>query len=84
MESLQRLRWSLGILVLIVCFGVLGYIFIEGWTPFDALYMTVITLTTVGYSEMGGLSLAGRAFTMFLIVFGVGGMLYTLTGARLY
>ncbi len=84
MESLDRLKWSLGVLLLIVCLGVVGYVAIEGWSPFDALYMTITTLTTVGYSEMGGLTPIGRAFTLFLIIIGVGGMLYTLTGVVQY
>lgn len=51
--------------------GTLGYHFIEGWPLFDGLYMTVITLATIGYGEVQKLSDHGRAFTMILIVFGV-------------
>jgi voltage-gated potassium channel len=56
--------------------GTVGYIFIEGWSFTDALYMTVITLGTVGYSEVGKLSLAGRIFTMVVIILGVGFVFY--------
>ena len=49
--------------VLLLLVGTLGYHFLEGWTYFDALYMTVVTLTTVGYEETHRLSQAGRAFT---------------------
>ena len=59
--------------------GVAGYVLIEGWTVFDALYMTVITVTTVGFREVQPLSTAGQAFTMLLIVYGVGVILYVLT-----
>jgi voltage-gated potassium channel len=52
---------------------------LEGWTVIDALYMTVITFTTVGYEEVQPLSTAGRIFNIFLIVGGVGAMLYFLT-----
>lgn len=55
--------------------GTLGYMRIEGWTAFDALYMTVSTLSTVGL-EIRPLSTAGRAFTMVLIVSGVGSLAY--------
>jgi voltage-gated potassium channel len=56
---------------------------IEGWSFFDSLYMTIITLSTVGYSELGGLSSSGRLFTIFLIIGGVGTVLYSLSaGAR--
>jgi voltage-gated potassium channel len=51
--------------------GTLGYHLIEGWSLFDALYMTVITLTTVGYGEVYQLSTAGRTFTMILLLVGV-------------
>lgn len=51
---------------------------IEGWPLFDALYMTVITITTVGYGEIHQLSTQGRIFTVFLILSGFGGMGYVL------
>jgi len=64
---------------LLLVFGTLGYVVIEGWDPFDALYMTVTTLATVGYGEVHVLSTQGRVFTLGLIIFGVGGVLYVLT-----
>lgn len=51
--------------------GTAGYCVIEGWSPFDALYMTVITLTTVGFGEIHPLSTAGRVFTMVLALGGI-------------
>src|SRR5438128_1865430 len=52
--------------------GTLGYVVLEGWSAFDALYMTVITLTTVGYGEIPeALSPPGRWFTIFLLLGGV-------------
>jgi len=51
---------------------------IEGWDALEALYMTVITLTTVGFQEVHPLSQAGRIFIIFLIVSGVGFILYFL------
>lgn len=56
--------------------GTIGYIVLEGWSFIDALYMTVITLGTVGYGEVQRLSPAGRIFTMFLILAGVGFVFY--------
>lgn len=56
--------------------GTLGYSLIEGVAPFDALYMTVITLSTVGYSEIVPLSPTGRWFTMGLIALGVGAVFH--------
>ena len=69
----------LPILVGLLLGGTSGYCLIEGYTPFEALYMTVITVSTVGYSELRPLSVAGRAFTMVLIIGGVAAALYTLT-----
>jgi voltage-gated potassium channel len=52
---------------------------LEGWSFLDALFMTVITITTVGYEEVHPLSPVGRVFTIVLIFVGVGGFLYTLS-----
>ena len=59
--------------------GSTGYVVIEGWSIFDAAYMTVVTMTTVGYEEVRPLSQAGRAFNLFVMLGGVGLMLYILT-----
>lgn len=57
--------------------------FLENWNFFDSLYMTIITLTTVGYHEVHDLSQVGRAFSMVLILSGVGTMFYTFgVGAK--
>ena len=60
----------------ILSFGTIGYTTIEGSSITDALFMTVITITTVGYREAVQLSPAGKFFTMVLIFFGVGFVLY--------
>jgi voltage-gated potassium channel len=84
-------RWTLTapalaavLLSLIVFGGTAGYMIIEGWSAWDAFYMTIISLTTVGYREVHPLSRAGEAFTALLLVGGVGTVLYsfTLIGAR--
>jgi len=59
--------------------GIVGYMLIEGWSLLDALYMTVTTITTVGFREVKPLSDEGRIFTVFLILFGVGVAFYILT-----
>lgn len=64
------------LLASILLLGVIGYHLIERWPFFDALYMTVITLATVGYGETHPLSTTGRLFTMFLILGGMGMILY--------
>lgn len=68
------------LLGLAVVIGTLGYLSIEdGWTLLDAFYMTVITITTVGYREVHPLTPAGQIFTSLLVVTGLGVLLYTLT-----
>ncbi len=79
MNPLRRLVWSLGALVAIVAIGVVGYMVIEGWSFLDAIYMTITTITTVGFREVHPLSDAGRIFSIFIIIGGVGGALYVLT-----
>ena len=54
-----------------VAIGTAGFVFIAGYSPFDAFYMTLTTMTTVGYGEIHPLGHAGRVFNSFLIVFGV-------------
>lgn len=73
-----RFVLDLFIFSLILTGGCIGYMVIEGWNSFDALYMTVTTLTTVGFQEVHPLSHNGRIFTLFLILFGVGFFLYFL------
>jgi len=73
--------WRLVALVIaaVLVTGTAGYVVIEGWSPWDAFYMTVITVTTVGYGEVHALSAAGRAFTVAIIFTGVGAFLYAFT-----
>jgi voltage-gated potassium channel len=79
MSPEAKLRLALVIMVLIMFYGTGGYMLVEGWSFFDSLYMTIITLTTVGYGEIRPLSEAGRIFTTVLIVVGVfnGGFVIT-------
>ena len=58
-------------LVLVLTGGTVGFMWIEHYPMFDAFYMTLTTVTTVGYAEIRGLSHAGRVFNSFLIMFGV-------------
>src|SRR5579883_3460204 len=51
--------------------GTVGFVLVEHYPPFDAFYMTLITMTTVGYAEIHPLSHAGRIFNSILIMFGV-------------
>jgi voltage-gated potassium channel len=59
--------------------GTTGYVLIEGWSVWDAFYMTVTTVATVGFREVHPLTTRGQAFTVLLIVSGVGTVFYTAT-----
>ena len=79
----QRIIRPIIIIIGVISFGTIGYSIIERWNLFDSLYMTIITLTTVGYGEVHTLSKAGKFFTIILILSGVGSMLYALgSGAK--
>ena len=72
MDHLRRRLILIGIaLALVLSFGTGGFMWIEHYPVFDAFYMTLTTVTTVGYAEIRGLSHAGRVFNSFLILFGV-------------
>lgn len=72
-------RLIVAVLTAVLAAGIAGYMAIEGWSLWDALYMTVITVTTVGYREIHPMSRAGEAFTIVLLMGGVGTVLYALT-----
>ncbi|MDA0999927.1 MAG: NAD-binding protein [bacterium] len=72
----RRLVVASGLLILVLLIGVTGYMVLEGWDFLDSIYMTVISLTTVGYGETRALSGKGRVFTMFLLLSGMGILAY--------
>ena len=75
-HPLLRFRLPAALLAVVIVVGITGYMLIDGWSLFDSFYMTIITISTVGYTELHPQSTAGRAFTSVLIVFGVGTMLF--------
>ena len=76
MHPLRQLLPPVLMLLVLVCVGTLGYILVEGWPFLDSIYMVIITLFTVGFSEVQALSPAGKVFTMFIILTGVGTAIY--------
>lgn len=80
-SPLRRTQLSVLILLLLVLGGTIGYILLEDMGMVEALYMTVITITTVGFGEVKPLSNAGRLFTIGLIVFGVGAATSAISNA---
>ena len=83
-QSISILRaqgpvFAVALLVAVVLAGTLGYMVIERWSAWDAFYMAVITITTVGYREVHDLSFAGQVWTVLLLFGGVGSALYVFT-----
>jgi voltage-gated potassium channel len=77
--SLRGPRLAVLLLLGVLAGGTVGYMVIEGWNAWDAFYMTVTTVATVGYREVHPLSLGGQVFTILLIFSGVGTAFYTVT-----
>ena len=75
----SRIANILLVLVIVIITGITGYMIIEKWTFVDSAYMTVITLTSVGFSEVYPLSVAGKVFTIFLILGGLGTLFYGIS-----
>jgi voltage-gated potassium channel len=81
LKSRAQLFYSLAALACVAAFGTVGFHLIEGWSLADALYMTVMTVTTVGYGPPKELSHAGRDFAIVFMVIGVGTAGYLLSTA---
>jgi len=83
-----NLRQNIFLFILIITgtvfVGVSGYMVIEGWSFTDSLFMTTITISTVGYSEVNGLSLEGKMFTIFLIIISFGNFAFAITSLTRY
>jgi len=82
----RTLRWWLhpnrltaALFSIVIIAGTIGYGLIEGWSAWDAFYMTVITVTTVGYREIHPMTRAGEVFTTVLLISGVGTVFYAVT-----
>ncbi|MET1125137.1 MAG: potassium channel protein [Archaeoglobaceae archaeon] len=78
---IARFRNVFALLFATIIGGTLAYRIVEGWDWFDCLYMTVITITTTGYSEIHEMSRAGRTVSMFLMLFGIGIFFYAVNVA---
>jgi voltage-gated potassium channel len=76
MNNTGHLVISITLSLVILVAGTAGYIVINDWRFLDALYMTAITISTVGYREINQIGDAGRMFTILLVAIGVGFTLY--------
>jgi voltage-gated potassium channel len=81
--SSLTIKIGLVLIILLVAAGTIGYRLIEGWEWIDCLYMTIVTMTTVGFREVAPLSVQGKIFTMVLIVTSISVLVYvTMNLAR--
>jgi len=80
-QNMIKRKFLVALILLAIVFiaGISGYMLIERWSLLDSLYMTVITIASVGYMEVNPLSHQGRIFTIFLIIFGMGVLLYGIS-----
>lgn len=81
---LRNIRLALFLLIIALLIGVVGFILIEGYTLAEAFYMTIITLSTVGYGEVQPLSSSGRWFASILIIFNLGIFTYSISTISLF
>jgi voltage-gated potassium channel len=72
------------LLLLVLSVGTSGYMVIEGWEFVDSFFMTIITISTVGFREIHDLSTAGKFFTAFLIISSFGTFAYAITSLTSY
>jgi voltage-gated potassium channel len=77
--SSLTIKIGIGVLLSLIVVGTVGYHLIEGWEIIDCLYMTIITIATVGFKEVGPLSTGGKIFTMGLIVTSLSSLAYVGT-----
>lgn len=78
MDSGRKLLFSILLVLALTGIGTLGFMVLEGWNLIDSFYMTVTTLTTVGFGEVHELDTKGKLYTIILIVTGIGFFLYVI------
>ena len=79
MKAIRNLKLVALALLVLFLLGTIGFHLIEGWPWFDSFYMVLITVTTIGYTEVHPLSHAGQFYNVFVIVIGVG-LVFLLIG----
>jgi len=80
----SKLYYALGLIMAIILIGTFGFMIVEDWRLLDSLYMTIVTVSTVGFGEVHELSDAGKMFTAFLIVTSFGTFTYAVSAVTTY
>lgn len=83
-RQFRRIYYFLLLLAVVISGGTVGYMIIEEWTLIDSFYMTLITVSTVGFGEVNELTLYGKLFTAFLIMFSFGTFAYAVSTITAY
>lgn len=83
-RQFKRIYYFLLLLLVVIAGGTLGFMIIEEWSLIDSLYMTIITVSTVGFGEVNELTEYGRLFTAFLIIFSFGTFAYAVSAITVY
>ncbi|MEZ4938280.1 MAG: potassium channel protein [Crocinitomicaceae bacterium] len=79
-----KIYYAFALLFLVILTGTIGFSLVEGWNLVDSFYMTIITVSTVGYGEVQELSEAGKIFTSFLIITSFGTFAFAVTSITSY
>jgi len=79
-----KVYYAIFLLIIIVMMGTIGFMLVEGWSLFDSFYMTIITVSTVGFNEVNELSEGGKLFTAFLIITSFGTFAYAVSAITSY
>lgn len=83
-KLLYRLLYSVTLIIICVLIGIIGFVYLEGYTTIDAFYMTMITISTVGFGEVQALTDNGKLFTSLLIILSLGTFAYAITSLSSY
>lgn len=78
-QYFKKLYYAIALVMIVLLTGVIGFYFIEHFSFLDSVFMTVITVATVGYKEVHDLDPAGKIFTSFLIIFSIGTFAYAIS-----
>ena len=72
MDDEHKFNILIATVIVTLLIGTLFYNFVEGWKVIDSMYFSIITLTTVGYGDLTPITDAGKIFTMFYVLTGIG------------